>query len=100
MTWPSGAPYSDHMTALSNRTGGRVTAEEASEHLAELLEHVREGATYTITCDGRAVATLEPAEVEPTQTARDAAWQRLMEHLDTVQAVDAGTWTRDELYER
>ena len=97
------------MTALSHRTGGQVSAEEAAEHLAELLEHVREGASYTIMSEGRAIARLEPA-LEPTleepppdertEDEREAAWQRLLDHLDTVKAVDSGKWTRDELYER
>lgn len=93
------------MTALSHRTGGRISAEEAAEHLAELLEHVREGASYTITLDGRAIAELGPVSDDaPAPEAegyeRERAWQRLLDHLDTVKTIDAGKWTRDELYER
>jgi len=88
------------MAALSHRTGGLISAEEAAQHLAELLEHVREGATYTITLDGQPVAKLEPAPPEPTPDERAAAKERLMEHLRTTPAINAGKWTREELYER
>ncbi|HKS91543.1 MAG TPA: hypothetical protein VJQ83_06415 [Tepidiformaceae bacterium] len=88
------------MTALSHRTGGRISAEEAAEHLAELLEHVREGASYTITLDGRAIAELGPAQQESTDDKREAAWQKLLARLESQPAMNAGKWTREELYER
>jgi len=87
------------MAALSHRTGGLVSAEEAAQHLAELLEHVREGATYTITLDGQPVAKLEPAPPEPTTDEREAAKQRLLERLRSQPVINAGKWTREELYD-
>ncbi len=88
------------MTALSHRTGGRISAEEAAAHLAELLEHVREGSTYIITgSDGRAVAKLEPAPYEPTDEEREAAKERLLKRWRSQPAMNAGKWTREELYD-
>jgi antitoxin (DNA-binding transcriptional repressor) of toxin-antitoxin stability system len=89
------------MTALSHRTGGRISAEDAAAHLAELLEHVREGVSYTITgADGRAVAKLEPAPSEPTDEERERAWQQLLARLESQPAMNAPAWTREELYAR
>lgn len=86
------------MTTSQAHTEETISADEANEKFTELLRHVCEGHSYTITSDGRPVARLVAADDE--DAAREAAWRELMEHLWTVKPINAGKWTRDELYER
>lgn len=74
-----------------------VTSAEANRQFSFLLRGVREGHRYIVTSHGKPVARLVPVEADdPVATkAREALLQRLAAQ-DIVQA---GRWTRDELYE-
>lgn len=75
-----------------------IQAAEANRSFSRLLREVREGRSYVITSHGRAVA-----RIDPVRTGREHAEQahaRLMARLHSQPAIDAGSWTREELYER
>jgi antitoxin (DNA-binding transcriptional repressor) of toxin-antitoxin stability system len=63
---------------------------------------VCEGRSYTITSEGRPVARITAIEHTDEQLSgdREAAKQRLLARLRSQPAINAGKWTRDELYER
>ena len=75
-----------------------ISAAEANRKFSRLLREVREGKTYVVTSHGRPVAKLIP--VTEDADARQKAWQRLLARLKKQPALNAGKWTRDELYER
>ena len=75
-----------------------VSAAEANRSFSRLLRNVREGHSYTVTSHGRPVAHIVPARTQ--DAAKDAAWAKLLKRLETQPALNAGKWTRDELYER
>jgi prevent-host-death family protein len=73
-----------------------VSVEEARRRFAQLPRGAREGRSYVITAHGRPVAEIVPASI-PDRT-RGAARTQLLARLRAQSAVDAGRWTRDELY--
>jgi prevent-host-death family protein len=75
----------------------RVSAAEANRRFSLLLRGVREGNTYVVTSHGKAVARIVPAgrDERMARRARDVLFAR----LEKQPAVDAGRWSRDELYE-
>ena len=74
-----------------------VSAAEANRRFSSLLRKVREGHSYVVTSHGRPVARLVPAaDQEHVATGAKAA---LLARLEQQPVVDAGRWTRDELYE-
>jgi prevent-host-death family protein len=75
-----------------------ISAAEANREFSRLLREVRGGNSFVVTSHGRPVAKLVP--VIGDAQARQQAWLRLMERLKSQPAVNAGKWTRDELYER
>ncbi len=74
-----------------------VSAAEANRNFSKLLRGVREGDTYVVTAHGRPVAKIVP--VGGSDQVRDAAHAALLKHLEAQTPVNAGKWTRDELYE-
>lgn len=78
-----------------------VTAAEANRSFSRLLRGVREGRSYTVTSHGQPVARLVPAEQqdEAKRRFRKAAKRALLERLAKQPALNAGPWTRDELYD-
>jgi prevent-host-death family protein len=78
-----------------------ITAAEANRSFSRLLRGVREGHTYTVTSHGQPVAKLVPTDQqdETTRRFRKAAKQALLERLAKQPARNAGSWTRDELYD-
>jgi prevent-host-death family protein len=74
-----------------------ISAAEANRHFSQMLREVREGSTYVVTSHGAPVATLAPADGELRTRARARA--ALLARLKTQPALDAGPWTRDELYD-
>jgi prevent-host-death family protein len=62
-----------------------------------LLRKVRGGATFVVTSHGRPVARIVPVAAG-AGLARSAR-KTLFERLAAAPVVDAGRWTRDELYE-
>ena len=75
-----------------------ISAADANREFSRLLRGVREGKSYVVTSHGRPVAKLVP--VAEDTDARRQAWLRLLERLKSQPALNAGKWTRDELYER
>ena len=92
------------MTTSQIHTEETISADEATKTFAELLQHVCEGHSYTITADGRPVARLtsppKSLKDERSSAERAEAKKELMEHLRSVKVMNAGPWTREELYER
>jgi prevent-host-death family protein len=74
-----------------------ISAAEANRRFSQLLRGVREGHTYVITSHGEPVARMVPAGRD--RAVADAAFKILMDRLKSQKAVNAGRWTRDELYE-
>jgi len=74
-----------------------VSAAEANRRFSQLLRSVREGESYVVTAHGRPVARIIP--ISSRDRVMDAARAALLEHLQSQAAVNAGRWTRDELYE-
>lgn len=74
-----------------------ISAADANRRFSELLRTVQKGFTVIITSHGKPVAKIVPlAEDERTVGhARSALFTRL--HKE--RAVEAGRWTRDELYD-
>jgi prevent-host-death family protein len=72
-----------------------ITAAEANRQFSKLLRGVREGKTYLVTSHGRPVARLAPAR----RSDRAEAKKRLLQRLNAQPALNAGSWTRDELYD-
>ena len=72
-----------------------IQATEANRQFSRILREVAEGGTFTVTSHGRAVARIVAAEAK----GGEAAKQRLLEHLRSQPAMNAGSWTREELYD-
>ena len=74
-----------------------VSAAEANRRFSELLRTVKKGGSVVVTSHGRPVARIAPVveDVRAGEGARSALFARLR----TGRAVNAGRWTRDELYD-
>lgn len=77
--------------------GKSISAANANRDFSALLRQVRGGATIIVTSHGRPVARVVPvaAGAQVGRTAR----KTLFDRLATALPVDAGSWTRDDLYE-
>ena len=74
-----------------------VTAAEANRDFSKLLRSVKDGDTVVVTSHGTPIAKIVP--IEDTLAAREEAKRRLIERLRSQPALNAGKWTRDELYD-
>ena len=74
-----------------------VSAAAANRHFSQLLRSVRDGDSYVVTAHGKPVARIVP--ISNDDRVAEAARADLIEHLRTQKPVNAGRWTRDELYE-
>ncbi|WFP61238.1 type II toxin-antitoxin system prevent-host-death family antitoxin [Mesorhizobium sp. WSM4904] len=75
-----------------------VSAADANRRFSHILREVREGLSYVVTSHGRPVARIVPIEKhEGGVASRSRA--ALLSRLERQPIVDAGRWTRDELYE-
>ncbi len=74
-----------------------ISAADANRRFSELLRIVKKGGSVIVTSHGKPVAKIAPVtEDERTVVnARSALFARLRKQ----RAVDAGRWTRDELYD-
>jgi prevent-host-death family protein len=73
-----------------------VSAADANRRFSELLRTVKKGGSVVVTSHGKPVARITPVEDERTaEGARSALFARLRSE----RAVNAGRWTRDELYD-
>ncbi len=76
-----------------------ITAAEANRAFSRLLREVREeGRSFLVTAHGKPVARIVPCDA--ADPARMAARTALLARLAAQPAEDAGSWSRDELYER
>lgn len=74
-----------------------VTAADANRKFSLILRGVREGHSYVVTSHGRPVARIVP--VDQRESVVSGARAALLSRLERQPAVNAGRWTRDELYE-
>ena len=74
-----------------------VSAADANRKFSQILRHVREGQSYVVTSHGRPVARIVPAN--SNQRVAAEAHAMLLARLESQPALNAGRWTRDELYE-
>jgi prevent-host-death family protein len=74
-----------------------VSAADANRRFSFLLRGVREGRRYVVTSHGKPVARLIPAGRNDEFAA--SARSTLLSRLEGQPIIDAGRWTRDELYE-
>jgi prevent-host-death family protein len=92
------------MTTLSEHPDETISAEEAEAQFRDLLRRVSEGHSYTITSHDRPVARIvapgTPERDKESEIDREEAKRQLLEHLRSVTPLNAGPWTREELYER
>lgn len=74
-----------------------ITATEANRRFAEILNEAAKGQTFLVTSHGKPAITIAPAAHDIAR--QRLAHKRLMEHLRSQTPVNAGKWSRDELYE-
>jgi prevent-host-death family protein len=74
-----------------------ISAADANRNFSQLLHGVRKGHSYIVTSHGKPVAKIVPM----AERDKIAAGTRsmLLARLRSQRVVDAGRWTRDELYE-
>lgn len=74
-----------------------VSAAEANRKFSLILRGVREGHSYVVTSHGKPVARIVPADRRESIAA--GARAALVSRLERQPVLNAGRWTRDELYE-
>jgi prevent-host-death family protein len=74
-----------------------VSAADANRKFSLILRGVREGRSYVVTSHGRPVARIIPAD--KSASVASGARAALLSRLERQPIVNAGCWTRDELYE-
>lgn len=74
-----------------------IPAAEANRRFSELLRTVKEGGSVIVTSHGKPVARITP--VAGGESAVENARKSLFARLRKAKAMDAGRWTRDELYD-
>jgi prevent-host-death family protein len=74
-----------------------VSAADANRRFSELLRTVRKGVSIVVTSHGKPVAKISPV-VEDNRAA-EGARSALFARLRREKVVNAGRWTRDELYD-
>ena len=74
-----------------------VSAADANRRFSLLLRGVREGRSYVVTSHGKPVARLIPAGKHADVAVSTRA--TLLSRLEKQPVMNAGRWTRDELYE-
>lgn len=77
--------------------GHAIATAEANRQFSEVLRKVRGGATFTVTVHGRPVARI--VSISATEHLTTIGKLTLLKRLRRGAVVDAGRWTRDELYE-
>jgi len=75
-----------------------ISAADANRRFSQLLRGVREDhTTYIVTSHGKPVAKITPIDEGTSITRR--ARELLLARLKSQPALNAGRWTRDELYD-
>jgi prevent-host-death family protein len=86
-----------NITTLEILMEEAVSAADANRRFSLILRGVREGHSYVITSHGRPVARIIPAD--RSEAVATGARKALLSRLERQPVVNAGRWTRDELYE-
>ncbi|HWA91939.1 MAG TPA: type II toxin-antitoxin system prevent-host-death family antitoxin [Rhizomicrobium sp.] len=76
-----------------------VSASDANRQFSRVLREVEKGETYTITSHGEPVAQIVPMAAAGDSAIRLRAWRFLLRQLRSRAAMNAGSWTREELYQ-
>jgi len=74
-----------------------VSAADANRRFSELLRTVKKGQSVIVTSHGKPVAKITP--VAEDEREAEGARSVLFARLRKERAVNAGRWTRDELYD-
>lgn len=74
-----------------------ISAADANRKFSHILRSVREGHSFVVTSHGRPVARIVPADKH--EGVASGARGALLARLQSQPVVNAGRWTRDELYE-
>ena len=74
-----------------------VSAADANRRFSELLRTVKNGQSVVVTSHGKPVAKISPV-VDDNRVA-EGARSALFARLRRERVVNAGRWTRDELYD-
>ncbi len=74
-----------------------VSAADANRKFSLILRSVREGNSFVVTSHGRPVARIVPANER--ERVVSGARTTLLSRLEGQTVLDAGRWTRDELYQ-
>lgn len=74
-----------------------VSAADANRRFSELLRTVKKGESVVVTSHGKPVARISP--VVEDNRAEEGARAALFSRLRRERVVNAGRWTRDELYD-
>jgi len=74
-----------------------VSSADANRRFSELMRTVKKGRSVIVTNHGKPVAKITPV-VEDERVAQGAR-SALFARLRSERAVNAGRWTRDELYD-
>ena len=79
-----------------------VSAADANRRFSELLRTVKKGQSVVVTSHGKPVAKISPVADDnkaEDNRAAEGARSALFTRLRRERAVNAGRWTRDELYD-
>jgi prevent-host-death family protein len=90
-------PIAVNITTLEFAMEEAVSAADANRRFSLLLRGVREGRSYVVTSHGKPVARLIPTGKH--QDVAASARETLLAGLEKQPVMQAGRWTRDELYE-
>jgi prevent-host-death family protein len=74
-----------------------ISAADANRRFSELLRAVKKGQSVVVTSHGKPVAKISP--IVEDNRAVDGARSVLLARLRRERVVNAGRWTRDELYD-
>jgi prevent-host-death family protein len=75
-----------------------ISAADANRRFSQILRGVREDhTTYIVTSHGKPVAKISP--VDEGSAVKRRALELLLARLKSQPAMNAGLWTRDELYD-
>jgi prevent-host-death family protein len=74
-----------------------VPAADANRRFSALLRTVKNGRSVIVTSHGKAVAQISP--IVEDDRAAEGARSALFDRLRRERVVNAGRWTRDELYD-
>ncbi len=74
-----------------------ISASDANRNFSSLLRDVRDGETFVVTSHGKPVARIVPTDQD--QAVTSVARELLFKRLRAQPALNAGPWSRDELYD-